>query len=780
MATDLEKLVVQLSADIKGYQREMSRARGVTAQSTKAIQSQFSKMNRSMTSEFMSLGKTATAVFAGIATARGIKNLSDAATRIDNALKVAGLSGAELDKVYDRLFESAQKNAAPLESLVTLYGRAAAVQKELGATSEDLTRFADNVSIALRVNGRSAEETKGALLQLGQALGSSRVYAEEFNSINEGARPILQAVAAGLKEAGGSVAKLKQLVIDGKVSNQAFFQGFQAGAGVLKTKVADAALTVDQAFGNLQTSLIDVVRDFNKATGAGEKFAGGIDAVSKAITRLDVAGLIAKLQKAKKAFDDTLQSAGNAQIFKDLNELLGVTKDGELVNPDVEAARVKIAGLEREIEVLQQTIAKNTNLGFDNTEALARIRSVRAELAGLQAAAANMPVTVTGLKLDGTAADASTTNGLMGGSTIRGGARKPVAVAPVSVDDFPVLGGSKKGGGAAKVNEFDAAVKSANEATVALQQQEQAMRGLDGASADYATKVAAIEKAQELLSAAQEGGRAVGKELSDVNQLLYGDLSKLTPAAQEQARVIRELSLGYADATTKLDKMKESQSKAADAAKESIEFQKDLLNGAMTDIRTALEDGKLDWKDMGTVALNVLGKITDKLQSMLVDQMFSGGGFLSGLFKLGGTSAFNPATATPGLWSKGGYTGPGGKYDPAGIVHKGEYVFDQDAVRAAGGPAELEAMRKRLKGYASGGYVGSMPRLPSLAKAGPQPVVVDVRTYTDEDGNWHSAVERISGGVAARIGKAGLTQYRKGQGQADARSAVSKPRRVGG
>lgn len=32
-------------------------------------------------------------------------------------------------------------------------------------------------------------------------------------------------------------------------------------------------------------------------------------------------------------------------------------------------------------------------------------------------------------------------------------------------------------------------------------------------------------------------------------------------------------------------------------------------------------------------------------------------------------------------FSKGGYTGPGGKYQPAGIVHAGEYVLNQDAVR---------------------------------------------------------------------------------------------------
>lgn len=40
----------------------------------------------------------------------------------------------------------------------------------------------------------------------------------------------------------------------------------------------------------------------------------------------------------------------------------------------------------------------------------------------------------------------------------------------------------------------------------------------------------------------------------------------------------------------------------------------------------------------------------------------------------------------------GGYTGPGGKYQPAGIVHKGEYVFDQASTNRIG-VSQLEALR---------------------------------------------------------------------------------------
>lgn len=61
----------------------------------------------------------------------------------------------------------------------------------------------------------------------------------------------------------------------------------------------------------------------------------------------------------------------------------------------------------------------------------------------------------------------------------------------------------------------------------------------------------------------------------------------------------------------------------------------------------------------------------------------------------------------------GGYTGPGGKYEPAGVVHRGEVVFDQEAVAAAGGAAALDRFRLGLKagqmglpGFASGGIVG--------------------------------------------------------------------------
>lgn len=103
----------------------------------------------------------------------------------------------------------------------------------------------------------------------------------------------------------------------------------------------------------------------------------------------------------------------------------------------------------------------------------------------------------------------------------------------------------------------------------------------------------------------------------------------------------------------------------------------------------------------------------------------SGGGllgFLGGSPQLGIANATVAAGAMTGLYDKGGYTGDGGKLEPAGIVHRGEFVMTKEATRRLG-VRNLEAMQANaLRGYASGGFVSasSLPRPPSARMAANQ------------------------------------------------------------
>lgn len=124
--------------------------------------------------------------------------------------------------------------------------------------------------------------------------------------------------------------------------------------------------------------------------------------------------------------------------------------------------------------------------------------------------------------------------------------------------------------------------------------------------------------------------------------------------------------------------------------------------------------------------LSGLGGIVSKIAGAGVG---GGGGWFGGLFAGLFGSASGAASSVPtlgGLYADGGFTGVGGKHQPAGIVHRGEYVFDAEAT-AAIGVGTLEAIRRSSRSvYASGGYVGSVPVVPRLATrlpASAQPVI---------------------------------------------------------
>lgn len=102
--------------------------------------------------------------------------------------------------------------------------------------------------------------------------------------------------------------------------------------------------------------------------------------------------------------------------------------------------------------------------------------------------------------------------------------------------------------------------------------------------------------------------------------------------------------------------------------------------------------------------------------SSLISSLFGGGGGGGGLL-----------SAIGGLFDSGGYTGDGGKYEPAGIVHAGEFVHRQEVVRQPGALAFLQDFNRRgmealtARGaahYAVGGLVGTptAQRLPQAAQ----------------------------------------------------------------
>jgi tape measure domain-containing protein len=479
MADDIEQLVLTISADVRQMQRALRRLEGDTVQTTRRIENHFSGMGRKIESSLAGFGRGFLGTIAAGFSARGVQQLLDSATRIRNALRVAGLEGEELSRVYDRLFASAQKNAAPLESLVTLYGRASLVQRELGVSSQELLAFTDNVALALRVAGTDAQAASGALLQLSQALGSGVVRAEEFNSILEGLPTIAQAAAAGLEEAGGSVAKLRSLVIDGKISSEVFFRAFEAGAVILQDKVAGSAITVSQAFTKVQNTLIDA--------------AGRIDEISGASS--EAAQLLDRLAGVINGLANVAESAANGPLGKFVGVLNQINEAIKTVLPGISA------------------------LGLLDEGVLNKVAGDIGPSPGPDV------VTTAGGKTSRVGQDAiqSAIDRAFGGAGVK----------PVSVKDFAPPVGSKKSGGGSRLDELQREIRQIRERTAAIQADTAAQAGLNPLIDDYGFALERARARQDLLTAAERAGIAVTPELKAQIDTLATGYANASVAAQK-------------------------------------------------------------------------------------------------------------------------------------------------------------------------------------------------------------------------------------------------------
>lgn len=333
MADDDVKLVLSLEARLTQFEKSWDRAQklsndkmkgieGRAKQSAKRVDDSFANIGRGLAS---SMTRMAGAVGLGLGVldfGRTAMAASKAFTDIQNSLKATGLEGKALESVFSGLFQIAQRNGTEMAPLVTLYSRMSLAQKELNATSGDMMRFTEAVSLALKVQGSSSQDASGALLQLSQAMGGGKVQAEEFNSLIDGAPTLLRAVAAGMVEAGGSVGTLTTLVKEGKVSSEAFFRAGIAGMPVLEQASAKMAGTVDQSMTRVSNAFTLLIGKLDETTGVSANASANLTDVARVIEALP--GYLASASQGMAQFNKWLSEAASSTFWSNMRQFMAV------------------------------------------------------------------------------------------------------------------------------------------------------------------------------------------------------------------------------------------------------------------------------------------------------------------------------------------------------------------------------------------------------------------------------------------------------------------------
>nr|WP_298096415.1 hypothetical protein [uncultured Shinella sp.] len=234
---------------------------------------------------------------------------------------------------------------------------------------------------------------------------------------------------------------------------------------------------------------------------------------------------------------------------------------------------------------------------------------------------------------------------------------------------------------------------SERQRTELLKQQDTARKSLNQ-SVQEGLDLARFEQSISGMSASQQR-----IELAVYQAQQEAKRAGITLSDQELAKLREKITL-----TQQLDGTNQQVAASADSLKNAQEYFAESFTSSLSGLLTGTQTLE------GAVQSLLNSLIDATLQAALL-----GKGPLSGLFGGMGGGIFGALFG----FSEGGYTGDGGKYQPAGVVHRGEYVMSKKATSRIG-VGNLETLhRGALAGFAEGGYVGNAPaiRRPDLTAA---------------------------------------------------------------
>lgn len=246
-------------------------------------------------------------------------------------------------------------------------------------------------------------------------------------------------------------------------------------------------------------------------------------------------------------------------------------------------------------------------------------------------------------------------------------ARPRAAPAMISENvGAPISGGSAgrhHAAGGRSQDQFARALESLRQQKTALEAEAVALVVASQAGLKYSDALEFARTRAELLNAAQASGKPITTAL-----------------------------------TAEVDKLAEAHLKAGNAAKKAaddlkaVEERSEKGAAALTDVFMSVLDGSKSAEEAVADLLLQIAKVQMQkaLMGMFTGPMNGASDFVGGL--LG--------------FSDGGFTGTGGKYEPAGVVHKGEFVFSKETVQRLGAGNLDRLHQSARKGYASGGLVG--------------------------------------------------------------------------
>lgn len=673
--------------------------------------------------------------FAGIGIgATELIRVADQYGQITARLQLATRATGDFADVQQMLRQAAQETRAPLGETVDLYTKLAPALQGLGRNSAQSVGVITTINQAIALSGASAEASQASLIQFGQALASGALRGDELNSIMEQTPALARAIADGL---GVSTGQLRAMGAAGELTAERVVTALEKVAGRIGEDFGSLPLTVGQSITRLNNAFTEFIGTSDQASGATSALARAISFVAEGVRNL--AGSGETLRPVVEFVTDAID--GISRLFRIIGTgLAGYTLAiQQALRGDLQGALATYREVDREVRkiIAEPLAADKRSAAIDNTRAQAearlqverRLADEIAKLEALRAVEAGKANADILLDADKTSKDRISIQ------------RK------AQQEELKGIEALRDALRSAWQQSIDGARRAREEAAGLLRQAADARQsGIDRAT-DRRMRGMSDEERENFATGQAFSLR--GQASSSANRALIkayeGDLKaaeKLAEQAAKQAEKAERYADQIADDNTaarlfeEIGRIREQalkvQAKAKEAEAQNLTEIAEQQNGLIAEQESKIQALKAELAKPVTINADIkqaeeavrnlqaqLDQIKDKTVTVTVNTVSTAPADTSGMTRE------QLIDAIPGF-ATGGFTGPGAKYKPAGVVHAGEFVLRQEVVRQAGMLAFLEQLNRtgRLPGYASGGMVA--PRVSSAAASAGTPVVLDL------------------------------------------------------
>lgn len=276
-----ESIVISVRGDVSGGRVIKATLDDIANSGDKATNT-----TATLEKEMRGLGSVANSLksaFGGLAAAFGVReivNMSDNFTLLRERVKLSTQSTQEFTQAFRGLQQVSNETGARLNDAVDVFQRLSFVRTELKATVDEMLTFTGTVQKLGVISGASTTAMSAGLLQLGQSLSAGIVRAEEFNSVVENMPALAKAVA---DQFGVTTGQLRNLVLDGVVASEDFFNAILNDAARVEEAYATMPMTIGRSFAALRNEFEAFIGQTSDASGAATAAIAIVDGLRLAV-----------------------------------------------------------------------------------------------------------------------------------------------------------------------------------------------------------------------------------------------------------------------------------------------------------------------------------------------------------------------------------------------------------------------------------------------------------------------------------------------------------------